>query len=67
MDPKAQILVPQTMSVHGFEIPGITVEQIHEVIDCYGKAAARCVEAGYDCIESPLRPTTCRIPSSPPA
>ena len=51
MDPKAQILVPQTMSVHGFEIPGITVEQIHEVIDCYGKAAARCVEAGYDCIE----------------
>ena len=51
MDPKAQILVPQTMSVHGFEIPGITVEQINEVIDCYGKAAARCVEAGYDCIE----------------
>lgn len=51
MDPKAQILVPQTMNVHGFEIPGITIEQIHEVIDCYGKAAARCVEAGYDCIE----------------
>lgn len=51
MDPKAQILVPQAMSVHGFEIPSITVEQIHEVIDCYGTAAARCVEAGYDCIE----------------
>lgn len=51
MDPKAQILVPNNMTVHGFEIPGITVEQIEEVIDCYGKAAARCVEAGYDCIE----------------
>lgn len=51
MDPAAQILVPNEMTVHGFTIPGITVEQIHEVIDCYGKAAARCVEAGYDCIE----------------
>ena len=51
MDPKAQILVPNEMTVHGFTIPGITVEQINEVIDCYGKAAARCVEAGYDCIE----------------
>lgn len=51
MDPAAQILVPNEMTVHGFTIPGITVEQIHEVIDCYGAAAARCVEAGYDCIE----------------
>lgn len=26
-------------------------EQIQEVIACYGKAAARAVEAGYDCLE----------------
>ncbi len=51
MDPAAQILVPNEMTVHGFTVPGITVDQIHEVIDCYGAAAARCVEAGYDCIE----------------
>ena len=29
----------------------ITKEQIQEVIACYGKAAARAVEAGYDCLE----------------
>lgn len=46
MDPAAQILVPNEMTVHGFTIPGITVEQIHEVIDCYGAAAARCVGGG---------------------
>lgn len=51
MDPSAQILVPSEMTFHGFTIPGITVDQIHEIISCYGSAAARCVEAGYDCIE----------------
>ena len=51
MDPKAQILLPSDMNLGQYTIPGITLEQIKEVIDCYGKAAKRAVEAGYDCIE----------------
>lgn len=51
MDSKAQILVPNDMKFGQYTIPAITIEQIHEVVDCYGKAAKRCVEAGYDCVE----------------
>lgn len=32
-------------------IPGLTKEEIKEVIACYGAAAARAVKAGYDMIE----------------
>lgn len=32
-------------------IPGMTKEEIKEVIECYGKAAARAVKVGYDMVE----------------
>ena len=51
MDPKAQMLVVSDMNFGAYTIKAITKEQIQEVIACYGKAAARAVEAGYDCLE----------------
>ena len=51
MDPSAQILLPSDMNLGQYTIPGITLEQIKEVVLCYGQAARRAVEAGYDCIE----------------
>lgn len=51
MDPKAQMLVVSDMQFGPHTIKGISKEQIKEVIACYGKAAARAVEAGYDCLE----------------
>ena len=52
MDQTAQILVASDMPVsEGVTLPGITREQIDEVVACYGKAAERAVEAGFDCIE----------------
>lgn len=51
MDPSAQILLPSDMNLGQYTIPGITLEQIKEIIFCYGQAARRAVEAGYDCIE----------------
>ena len=51
MDPKAQILVVSDMNFGNYTIKAITKEQIQEVVACYGKAAARAVEAGYDCLE----------------
>lgn len=51
MDPSAQILLPSDMNLGQYTIPRITLEQIKEVVSCYGQAARRAVEAGYDCIE----------------
>ena len=52
MDQTAQILVASDMPVgNGITLPGITKEQIAEIVDCYGKAAKRAVAAGFDCIE----------------
>ena len=51
MDPSAQILLPSDMNLGQYTIPGITLEQIKEVVFCYGQAARRAVESGYDCIE----------------
>lgn len=51
MDPSAQILLPSDMNLGQHTIPGITLEQIKEIVFCYGQAARRAVEAGYDCIE----------------
>ncbi len=52
MDQTAQILVASDMPVApGVTLPGITKEQIDQIVDCYGKAAARAVQAGFDCIE----------------
>ena len=52
MDQTAQILVASDMPVsEGITLPGISREQINEVVECYGKAAKRAVDAGFDCIE----------------
>lgn len=52
MDQTAQILMASDMPMGpGMTLPGMTVEQIKEVTACYGKAAARAVKAGFDCIE----------------
>lgn len=51
MDPKAKIFVASDMPFGKYTIPAITKNEIKEIVDSYGKAARRCVEAGYDCIE----------------
>lgn len=40
-----------TYTRYGVFTPALTVEEIHEIAACYGKAAARAVQAGYDAIE----------------
>lgn len=48
----AQILVPSDMPVSpDCTIPGMSREQIHEIVKAFGQAARRAVEAGYDIIE----------------
>ena len=51
MDPKAKMFVVSDMPFGKFTVPAITVDEINEIIKCYGEAAKRSVEAGYDCIE----------------
>lgn len=52
MDQTAQILMASDMPIApGMTLPGITKEQIEEIVACYGKAAARAKEAGFDCVE----------------
>ncbi len=52
MDPTAQMLMASdTPLAPNYTLPGISIEQIHEVVDCYGMAAKRAVEAGFDCLE----------------
>lgn len=51
MDPNAQVLVASDMPFGPYTIPGLAKDQIDEIVACYGYAAKRCVEAGYDCIE----------------
>lgn len=51
-DRKAQVLVASDRALsprHKFS--GATKEQIEEIVQCYGSAAKRAVEAGFDCIE----------------
>ncbi len=51
-DQAAEILVASDMPVdENITIPGISREKIEEVVVCYGRAAARAVKAGFDCIE----------------
>ena len=46
MDQTAMILLSSdTELAPGFTVPGISKEMIAEVVDCYGKAAARAVAA----------------------
>ena len=52
MDQTAQILVASDMPVSAeMTIPAITKEQIAEIAECFGKAAGRAVQAGFDCVE----------------
>ena len=51
-DPAAIMYVASDMPVSAeLTLPGISVEQIHYIADCFGKAAARAAEAGFDCVE----------------
>lgn len=50
-DPNARKFVVNDMPMGPVTLPAITLEEIEEIISCYGKAAKRAVEAGYDCIE----------------
>lgn len=52
MDQTAQILMASDMPVApNVTLPAMSIEQIKEVVECYGKAAKRAVEAGFDTIE----------------
>ncbi|MEG2908812.1 MAG: FAD-dependent oxidoreductase [Erysipelotrichaceae bacterium] len=51
MDPKAKMYVVSDMNMGPFSVPGITKEEIKEIVESYGKAAKRAALAGYDCIE----------------
>ena len=51
MDPAARIFMVNETTIHGYTLPAITLAEIDEIVTCYGEAARRCVEAGYDCIE----------------
>lgn len=51
MDPTARVFAVNDLSFGPHTIPAITKDEIKEIVEAYGKAAKRCVEAGYDCIE----------------
>lgn len=51
MDPKAKIFVVNDMNFGEYTLPAITKDEIDEIVNCYGEASRRSVEAGYDCIE----------------
>ncbi|HHX03520.1 MAG TPA: FAD-dependent oxidoreductase [Tissierellia bacterium] len=48
-DPEVQVLMPDPLPA--LNIPAVSIETIHEVVDCFGEAARRAVEAGFDCVE----------------
>ncbi|WP_303861476.1 FAD-dependent oxidoreductase [Alkalibaculum bacchi] len=52
-DPEAMIVVPSDLPIKGTEhtIPAASKETIKEIVEAFGKAAKRAVEAGFDCIE----------------
>lgn len=52
MDPKAKMLVASDMPLSAdFTLPAMTHAEIDEIVACYGAAARRAREAGYDCVE----------------
>lgn len=52
MDQAAMILVASDMPISPqMTLPGISKEQISEIVGCYGAAARRATEAGFDCVE----------------
>ena len=51
-DQKAEILVPNDMPLSAeYTVPGITSERLLDIINKFGEAAKRSVEAGFDCLE----------------
>jgi 2,4-dienoyl-CoA reductase-like NADH-dependent reductase (Old Yellow Enzyme family)/nucleoside-diphosphate-sugar epimerase len=53
MDKAVMILVASDMPVSPeITLPGISKEQIQEIIACYGAAAKRAIAAGFDCVEA---------------
>ncbi len=51
-DRTAEILLPDAMPLSPqYTVPAITEERLYAVIDAYGKAAKRAVDAGFDCLE----------------
>ncbi|MDO4501305.1 MAG: NAD(P)/FAD-dependent oxidoreductase [Erysipelotrichaceae bacterium] len=51
-DQTAEILLPDAMPLSAeYTVPAITEERLLSVIEAYGEAARRAVEAGYDSIE----------------
>ena len=51
-DPAAEVIVPsETTLASGETVPGATSERLLSIIDAYGAAAKRAVEAGFDGIE----------------
>ncbi|MEG2082443.1 MAG: NAD(P)/FAD-dependent oxidoreductase [Oscillospiraceae bacterium] len=51
MDPKAKMFVVSDMPFGKFTVPAITKDEIKEIVACYGAAAKRSAQAGYDCVE----------------
>ena len=51
-DQMAQILVPNDLPLSPqYTVPAITNERLLDIIDKFGQAAKRAVEAGFDCLE----------------
>ena len=51
-DQTAQILVPDDLPLSPqYTVPAITNERLLDIIDKFGQAAKRAVEAGFDCLE----------------
>lgn len=51
-DEACQLILPSDMPVSAeMTIPGASKETVEEVIACFGKAARRAVEAGFDSVE----------------
>ncbi|MBL4953127.1 FAD-dependent oxidoreductase [Neobacillus sp. YIM B02564] len=51
-DPKAMIIVASDMQLSPeYTVPGASHELIAELTECFGQAARRSVESGFDCIE----------------
>lgn len=52
LDQSCMIILPSDTPVAPeVTLPGCTEETIEEIVECFGKAAKRAVEAGFDCVE----------------
>lgn len=61
LDPSAEAVIPSEVNMAvtvvaggddgGVKFPAASKDKIHEVVQSFGKAARRAVEAGFDCVE----------------